>query len=73
MTEVMYKTYLGDGAYASFDGYNVWLTTEDGARTTNAVALEPKVLENLLDLIKVWTADKKIHCGIDFTDSDKEE
>ena len=33
--------YLGDGVYASFDGYQIWLKTE---RETgwHAVALEPQ-------------------------------
>lgn len=40
-----YKTYLGDGAYADFDGYGVVLTTEDGIRATNRIVLEPEVLD----------------------------
>ena len=38
------KEYLGDGAYADFDGYAVWPTTENGIETTNKVCLEPSVL-----------------------------
>lgn len=37
------KVYLGDGAYAESDGYGIWITTEDGIRTTNRVYLEPEV------------------------------
>lgn len=39
----MSKTYLGDGAYAEFDGYAIVLTTEDGIRATNRIVLEPEV------------------------------
>ena len=38
------KTYLGDGVYGSFDGFNVWLTTENGIQTTNEICLEPEIL-----------------------------
>jgi hypothetical protein len=41
------RTYLGDGVYASFDGYQVWLHTWNGIEDTNAIALEPPVLEAL--------------------------
>ena len=38
------KVYLGDGAYAEFDGYAVVLTTENGIAVTNTVVLEPEAL-----------------------------
>lgn len=31
--------YMGDGVYAEFDGYQIWLYTQDGDR----IALEPAV------------------------------
>ena len=31
--------YLGDGVYASFDGYHIWLKTQEGM----SIALEPPV------------------------------
>lgn len=37
------ETYLGNGVYASFDGYRVWLRVDDGSR----IALEPEVMANL--------------------------
>lgn len=43
------KEYLGDGAYVHFDGWHVWLTTHDGYRTTNEVALEPEALNAFLE------------------------
>lgn len=39
--------YLGDGVYASFDGYHLWLQTNNGYGSTNSIALEPPVLEAL--------------------------
>ena len=46
-----YKSYLGDSVYASFDGYHVWLTTENGYPDDprNKIALEPAVYQALLD------------------------
>ena len=39
-------TYLGDGVYASFDGYQVWLHI--GSHDSDpVVALEPEVLNAL--------------------------
>jgi hypothetical protein len=39
-------THLGDGVYASFDGYQIWLAVGD--HRNNVVALEPGVLERLI-------------------------
>lgn len=38
------ETYLGDGVYASFDGYQIWLRVDD----RHQIALEPQVFEQLL-------------------------
>jgi hypothetical protein len=48
------KIYLGDGAFAEVrnDGM-LWLTTEDGVQTTNAVALEPDVLVSLFRYLEI--------------------
>jgi hypothetical protein len=42
------KDYLGDGVYASFDGWHMWLRTSDGLRVTNEIALEPAVYSALV-------------------------
>lgn len=42
------KSYIGDAVTASFDGWQVWLRTSDGIRTTNEIALEPGVYSSLL-------------------------
>jgi hypothetical protein len=45
--EVGRREYLGDGVYVAFDGFGLWLTTENGPETTNRVYLEPEVLAAL--------------------------
>lgn len=42
------ETYLGDGVYASFDGYQVWVYTSNGIRESERIALEPAVMKNLI-------------------------
>ena len=43
------NVYLGDGVYASFDGYYVWLAAND--HHNKVVALEPAVIENLIQYV----------------------
>lgn len=43
----MNKVYLGDSVYVSFDGFHIWLTTENGYGPTNQIALDPSVFEAL--------------------------
>ena len=40
--------YLGDGVYASFDGYHVWLRTGSHDNPDNTIALEPGVWNALV-------------------------
>ena len=47
----MEKEYLGDGAYVEHDGFNIILTTSDGAETTNSIYLEPRVYAQLIDYV----------------------
>lgn len=42
------KVYLGDGVYAAFAGATIVLTTENGIRVTNEIALEPDVFDMLV-------------------------
>lgn len=49
------ETYIGDGVYASFDGYQIWLRAprENG---DHRVALEPSVFDALTAFAKlVWS------------------
>lgn len=45
------KRYLGDGVYVEFDGFALWLTTENGIATTNRICLEPEVCQALSEFI----------------------
>jgi len=45
------KHYLGDGVYVDFDGFALWLTTENGIATTNRICLEPEVWQELSDYV----------------------
>lgn len=47
------KEYLGDGVYATTDGYVIKLTTEDGIKTYNTIFLEPTVFSALVTYAKV--------------------
>lgn len=42
------KTYLGDGVYAEFNGFEMVLTTENGIDVTNRIVLEPEVAAALV-------------------------
>jgi predicted component of type VI protein secretion system len=41
------KEYLGDGVYAIYDGYGIWLHANDLENPTDRVYLEPKVFNAL--------------------------
>lgn len=42
-----YLSYLGDGVYASFDGYQIWLAANNPEN--KVVALEPCVFHQLIE------------------------
>ena len=48
------KVYLGDGAYAAFDGFSIWLTAENGIQVTDCICLEPEVWNALVRAVKTW-------------------
>jgi hypothetical protein len=41
------REYLGDGVYADFDGFQIWVAANDGIRDYARVALEPAVMKAL--------------------------
>jgi hypothetical protein len=45
-------THCGDGVYAIFDGYGIWLHTNDHRNPTDRIYLEPKVLTALVEFDK---------------------
>jgi hypothetical protein len=44
------ESYLGDGVYASFDGYQIWLDTR-AQEPVNRIALEPAVYQRLTQYV----------------------
>ena len=52
-----HETYLGDGVYASFDGYQIWLAVNH--HENNVVALEPSVLDRLYKYVEMLKDDNK--------------
>jgi hypothetical protein len=51
-----HNTYLGDGVYASFDGYSIWLAVNH--HENNVVALEPEVFANLCKYVEMLKEKK---------------
>lgn len=52
MTVNSEATYIGDGVYAKFDGYQVLVWTSNGMQSSRPIALEPEVLQALVDYDK---------------------
>ena len=55
----MPKTYLGDSVYATFDGFSIILTTENGGEPSNTIIMEPQVcnaLERFVDQLPLLEA-----------------
>ena len=51
------NTYLGDGVYGSFDGYQIWLAVNHPEN--KQVAIDPEVMQSLmLYAEKVWGKEK---------------
>jgi len=46
-----HQAYLGDGVYASFDGYQIWLAVNH--HENNVVALEPQVFTRLCQYVEM--------------------
>ena len=40
-------SYLGDGVYAIYDGYGIWLHANDHENPTDKIYLEPSVIKAL--------------------------
>lgn len=50
ITQSVTETYLGDGVYAKFDGWNIWLDLH--AQGPDRICLEPEVLLALFKFAK---------------------
>lgn len=51
ISQCMEEIYLGDGVYASFDGYQIWLAANDS--NNKVIALEPAVMDRLIEYSKM--------------------
>jgi hypothetical protein len=54
------QEYLGDGVYAEFDGYQIWLYTHDGISRLCEIALEPGVFARLLTYAERLRAERDL-------------
>jgi hypothetical protein len=52
-------TYLGDGLYGAFDGWQIELYAWDGRDKTNRVYLEPAVLARFLLWVDELKAERR--------------
>ena len=54
------KDYLGDGVYAEFDGYNIWLRANDhrDGFCTDKICIEPSVLDAMNRFYQRMTQQK---------------
>jgi hypothetical protein len=50
--------YLGDGVYASFDGYHIILKVNSHDQPTDTIYLEPEIIRRLIDYSKLILGDK---------------
>lgn len=65
----MYKTeYLGDGVYASFDGYNIILDLR--GQDNSVIYLEPVVMESLKSFEKRSKAEMSDKALLDIVESE---
>jgi hypothetical protein len=53
----MYRDYLGDSVYASYDGYQIWLSLD--TVDNELIALEPAVLKRLWEYVERVEAQEK--------------
>ena len=44
-----YMSYCGDGVYALFDGFGMWLHANNHKNPTDRIYLEPEVLDSVID------------------------
>lgn len=49
--------YLGDGVYASYDGFNIWLAVNN--HENKVIALEPEVFDELCQYVERINAENR--------------
>ena len=47
-----FQEYIGDGVYAIFDGYGIWLHANSHDNPTDRIYLEPNVYKSLENFVK---------------------
>jgi hypothetical protein len=61
MKNLKFKRYIGDGVYAGFDGYLIWIWVEPAGQPKISIALEAETLASLAkytaDLKHMWRLD----------------
>lgn len=62
------EQYLGDGVYATYDGYGIWLDLR-GQDDTTRIYLEPDVLFGLNRFFDSATSIKNLRSGRDSENS----
>jgi len=53
-------SYIGDGVYAIFDGFGIWLHANDHQHPTDKVYLEPQVLRDLIAFDKEARSEEAV-------------
>lgn len=56
-----FKTYIGDSVYANFDGYNIIISLDNGDGDYNSIALEPEVVDALLEFKERIDNERRTH------------
>lgn len=51
--KVEFTTYIGDGVYVFWDGYQMWLATQREDGQLHYIALEPSVMNELNKVYKL--------------------
>lgn len=55
----MEDRYIGDGVYASYDGWHIWLDLRGQGDPQIKIALEPSVMDQLIRFAKEATSAAK--------------
>ena len=55
--------YCGDGVYAIFDGYGIWLHANSHDNPTDRIYLEPSVLDSIVMFYKQCVRKAELNGG----------
>lgn len=54
------KMYLGDSVYVEYDGHDVRISTNNGEEDRNTIYLNPDIIINLLEYLKITIASSDL-------------